>query len=128
VLSEKPQLRECFITCRLPGPGFALEDVTVEDAAGNPLVTWPMEVRTKGLGFCVWVYSLVWALPWRVSLWRTLLGMLLFSGPCGMCARRALWDPSLQGLGVSVISTGHEARMYKMKHLRMAIGQLVLSS
>ncbi len=47
VLSDKPQLRECFIFCNLPGPGSDLEEVTIEDGDGEALVRWPVEVRPQ---------------------------------------------------------------------------------
>ena len=43
-LSDKPQLRECFVTCRLPRPGLHLHAITLEAAEGGHLVTWPLEV------------------------------------------------------------------------------------
>ena len=46
-LSEKPQLRECFIFCNLPQPGSELDDVTIEDSNGQALITWPVEVRSQ---------------------------------------------------------------------------------
>ncbi|EIE19825.1 hypothetical protein COCSUDRAFT_48697 [Coccomyxa subellipsoidea C-169] len=60
VLSDKPQLRECFIFCNLPGPGSDLEEVAIEDADGEAMVTWPVEEverlpkgQAKGVGMCV---------------------------------------------------------------------------
>lgn len=46
-LSEKPQLRECFIFCTLPAPGSELEEVVIEDKDGQTLATWPVEVSIR---------------------------------------------------------------------------------
>ncbi|CAL8469521.1 g9062 [Coccomyxa elongata] len=59
-LSEKPQLRECFIFCTLPAPGSELEEVVIEGKDGQMLATWPVEAverlpvgHKKGVGMCV---------------------------------------------------------------------------
>ena len=51
-LSEKPQLRECFIFCTLPAPGSELEEVTIEGRDGQTLATWPVEVCNTTRSCC----------------------------------------------------------------------------
>lgn len=48
-LSDKPQLRECFIVCTLPALGSRLDDVSIEGSDGQTLVTWPVEVENLDL-------------------------------------------------------------------------------
>jgi hypothetical protein len=45
-VDDKPQLRECFVTCKLPKRGLALREVSVEGADGEAIVTWPLEVAS----------------------------------------------------------------------------------
>ena len=44
-LTAKPELRECFLKCKLPHQGLRLEHVTVESSGGQALATWPVEVH-----------------------------------------------------------------------------------
>ena len=44
-LTAKPELRECFLNCKLPHQGLRLEHVTIESSDGQALATWPVEVR-----------------------------------------------------------------------------------
>ena len=45
VLSAKPQLRECFVTCPLPGPGQAVGEVALRTREGATLAVHTVEVR-----------------------------------------------------------------------------------
>ena len=44
-LTAKPELRECFLKCKLPHQGLRLEHVTIESSDGQALATWPVEVH-----------------------------------------------------------------------------------
>ena len=44
-LTTKPELRECFLKCKLPHQGLRLEHVTVESSDGQALAKWPVEVH-----------------------------------------------------------------------------------
>ena len=44
-LTAKPELRECFLKCKLPHQGLRLEHVTIESSDGQALATWAVEVH-----------------------------------------------------------------------------------
>ena len=44
-LTAKPELRECFLRCKLPHQGLQLEHVVIESFDGQALATWPVEVH-----------------------------------------------------------------------------------
>ncbi|CAK0784444.1 hypothetical protein CVIRNUC_007648 [Coccomyxa viridis] len=59
-LTAKPELRECFLKCKLPHQGLRLEHVTIESSDGQALATWAVEEvdklpqgKPKGVGMCV---------------------------------------------------------------------------
>lgn len=43
-LTAGPELRECFVTCKLPQQGLKLDEVAIEDPDAEILATWPVEV------------------------------------------------------------------------------------
>ena len=50
VLSAKPQLRECFVTCDLPGPGQAVREVALRSKEGATLAVHTVEVPSPSDG------------------------------------------------------------------------------
>ena len=46
-LTAKPELRECFLKCKLPHQGLQLEHVVIESSDGQALATWPVEVNAS---------------------------------------------------------------------------------
>lgn len=43
-LTAGPELRECFVTCKLPQQGLKLDEVALENSDVEILATWPVEV------------------------------------------------------------------------------------
>ena len=43
-LTAGPELRECFINCKLPQRGLKLDEVALENPDAEVLATWPIEV------------------------------------------------------------------------------------
>jgi len=43
-LTAGPELRECFVKCKLPQQGLELAQIVLENSDAHILATWPVEV------------------------------------------------------------------------------------
>ena len=43
-LTAGPELRECFVACKLPQQGLKIDEVALENPDAEILATWPVEV------------------------------------------------------------------------------------
>ena len=46
-LTAGPELRECFVSCKLPQRGLKLDEVALENPDAEILATWPVEVTAS---------------------------------------------------------------------------------